>query len=191
MLIMNYSKWKSLADEGYSSDIMSFLQFIKDEESMEEEHPKTQSLLSLLNRKQLITDKGLTLLGNSLLEDIDMEYIPLKKQPDKFEEWWKIYPASDGFTKDGRSFMGSQSKRIKKDLCKVKFTKLINSGYEAEDIIKATEHHIDQAKKISLVKNSNQLSFIANSERYLREEMFEPYIGLSQEKQLEFKSNVL
>ena len=191
---MNYNKWKSLADEGYSSDVISFLQFIKEEEEVDEEHPKTQAIISLLDRKQLIQDRILTTLGHELLDNSEIsDSLPIKRVSDRFEEWWKSYPASDAFNLDGRTFMGTQSKRIKKDLCKAKFNKLISSGIAAEDIIQATKYHVEQAKKLSLKKSQNQVSFIPNSERYIREEMFMPYIDLLKEKQeeIEFKSNIL
>lgn len=191
---MNYNKWKYINDKGYNSDVISFLQFIKNEEELDEEHTKTQSILQLLNRKQLINENGLTILGEELLKNIEIdEIIPIKAiKIDKFEEWWKIFPASDAFEMDNRTFMGTQSKRIKKDICKKTFNKLLNV-FTAEDIIKSTSFIIEQAKKISLKKGTNQISFIANSERFLREEMFSPYIEMSKNvvKEVEYKSNIL
>lgn len=191
---MNYNKWKQISDQGYSSDAISLLQFIKEEEELDEEHAKTQSILSLLERKQLIVDNKLTVLGQDLLNNLVLEEIlPKFKKSNKFEDWWRAYPATDSFNLDGRSFLGSQSKRIKKDLCKVQFNKLVNEGFLAEDIIEATKYHIDQAKKLSLKKGTSQLTFVPNSERYLRESLFEPYIDLLKNRiiEVEFKSNVL
>ena len=178
---MKYNKWKQISDDGYSSDAISILQFIKEEEELDREHMKTNSILSLLERKQLINGDKLTLLGEELLNNLELEELaPLKqKRVDKFEEWWKIYPATDGFIMDGKTFMGTQSKRIKKEVCKSLFKKIVNEGISEEDIISATKFHIDQAKKLSFKRGVSQISFIGNSYRYLNEKMFEPYIQSS------------
>jgi len=192
---MNYKKWKAINDDGYSSDAISILQFIKEQEELDEEHLKTQSILSLLERKQLINENKLTLLGEELLNSLELEELVSVKAPKKiefFDEWWGIYPASDSFTYNGQTFAGTQSKRVKKDLCKAHFKKAVNNGISEQDIIAATTYHIEQAKKLS-IKKGNQLSFIANSERYLRESMYEPYIEISknQVKEETFKSNII
>jgi len=178
---MNYKKWKAINDDGYSSDAISILQFIKEQEELDEEHLKTQSILSLLERKQLINENKLTLLGEELLNSLELEeLVSIKKiKVDKFEDWWKIYPATDGFTMDGKTFMGTQSKRIKKDACKALFKKIVNEGYSEDDIINATKFHMEQAKKLSFKRGVSQISFIGNSFRYLNEKMFEPYIQSS------------
>lgn len=180
---MNYTKWKLLADEGYSSDVISFLSFLKNGEEIDMEHPKSKALIALMERKELIVEGKLSVKGEELLENSSqLGEISIKvKKSDKFEEWWKTYPATDAFSLNGKDFGGSQSKRVKKDICKKTFDKIINAGTPAEDIIKATAYHIEQAKKLSLKKGTSQLSYIANSERYLREEMFAPYIELSKE----------
>ena len=192
---MTYEKWKQITEEGYSSDVVSFLLFLQSGEQLDENHPKTKALLSLMERKELIIESKITVKGEELLNNLDQfgEILIKEVKIDKFSEWWAIYPSTDGFVLDGRKFEGSQSKRIKKDVCKKTFNKLINSGLDADDIINATKYHIEQAKKLSLKKGSSQLSYIGNSERYLREAMFEPYIELSREQETipEFKSNIL
>lgn len=193
---MTYAKWKQITEEGYSSDVVSFLLFLSSGEQLDETHPKTKALLTLMWRKELIFDGKITVKGKELLECAlsDNLFSPITiPKSNKFEDWWKIYPATDGFTLDGRKFDGSQSKRIKKDVCKKTFNKLINSGVDADDIINATKYHIEQAKRQSLKKGSSQLSYIPNSERYLRESLFEPFIEQSKELETipEFKSNIL
>lgn len=191
---MQYSKWKQISDEGYSADAISLLLFLKEGEELDEEHPKTKAILNLLERKQLIGEGGLTLLGEEILANLGEEkVIPKLKKTEFFEEWWKVYPATDSFVWEGRTFSGTQSKRVKKELCKQHFNKQVNEGILAQDIIEATKYHIEQAKKLSLKKGDSQLSYIANSERYIRERMYEPYIEMckSNVKEPEFKSNVI
>lgn len=197
-MCMTYNKWKQLAEEGYNSDVIAFLGFLEQGEEIEQEHSKSKAILNMLIRKELITEENkLTLLGKEMLEmaNSDNLFSPvvIPRAKESFDEWWKCYPPTDGFEIDGRTFMPSQSKRIKKDACKAKWKKLLNEGIKAEDIINATAYHIEQVKKISAKKSQNQLSFVPNSERYIREELFIPYIELSksQIKEPEFKSNIL
>lgn len=96
----------------------------------------------------------------------------------KFDEWWKVYPATDNFVYKNKQFKGSQSKKVKKEMCMAKFKEIVEEGiYTADEVIAATFNHISLAKEESYRKGSNQVSFIANSERYLRERMFEGYLG--------------
>ncbi len=192
---MLYSKWKELSDEGYSSDVISFLLFLKNGEELDSSHPKTKALLALMERKELVIDGKISVKGEELLENLGQlgEISNKELKIDKFDEWWKIYPSTDAFIWNGQEFGGAQTKRIKKDMCKKHFAKLINSGLEADDIIKATIFHIEKAKKLSVSRKENQLTYVPNSERYLREKIFEPYIEISKAwaEVEEFKSNVL
>lgn len=192
---MNYKKWKQISDEGYSSDAISLLQFIKNGEEMDEDHLKTQSILSLLNRKELINDGKLTLLGEELLNNLELEEIaPTKaKRSDKFEDWWSVYPSTDAFELNGRKFNGMQSKKKDKAKCKGHFDKAVREGIDPDDIIAATKYHIDQAKKMSLKKGESQLTFISGSEIYLRNRVYMPFIDLAKTEvaEPEFKSNIL
>lgn len=144
------------------------------------------SALQTLQRKGYVDIKmQVSQTGLELYQSLDTEILvtkKIKKQDDKFEEWWNVYPATDDFEINGRHFKGSQKKNIKKDECLVLFNKLINSGFTPDDIINATKYNIDNAKNLSLRKGTNQLSFITNSERYLREKCFEPFISKVQSK---------
>jgi hypothetical protein len=100
-----------------------------------------------------------------------------------FDEWWAIFPSTDYFEINGRVFKGSRKMNIKKGECKLIFDRYVELGlFLADDIIKATDYHIMLSKEESLKKGQNKLSFITNSERYLRERYFEPYIALSKKK---------
>lgn len=128
-----------------------------------------------LDIKLNVTDAGHKLYG-SLKKEIEVVK-RVKIKDDKFEEWWETYPATDDFEYKGKKFSGTQSKKVKKEECVVLFNKLVHGGLDADKIISATKYHFDNAKSLSLRKGTNQLSYIANSERYLREKMFEPFIG--------------
>lgn len=139
------------------------------------------SALSTLQRKGYINTKlKVTDAGNklylSLTDDIQVVK-KIKIKDDKFEEWWETYPSTDDFKYKGKKFPGTQSKKVKKEECLILFNKLLHGGLDADKIISATKYHFDNAKSLSLRKGTNQLSYIANSERYLREKMFEPFIG--------------
>lgn len=95
-----------------------------------------------------------------------------------FENWWNVYPSTDHFIYNSVEYKGTQAKKIKKDECSDLFI-LLNAKYSFDDIIKATQYHIETAKKQSIKTNKNQISFIPNSLRYLREEVFQPFIEIS------------
>lgn len=118
-------------------------------------------------------------LYNSLKEDIKEEIaIPKRNILDKnkFDEWWENFPDSNYFTYNGVSFKGTQNKKIQKEQCRKMFNVLSTSLFTADDIINSTKYHISTAMELSIKKRENQLTFIPNSERYLREQYFKPYI---------------
>lgn len=146
--------------------------------------------LQRLQRKGYIDSKGkLTQYGeelyNSMWEDAVETKVQKRKKVDgsKFEEWWAVYPTTNFFEIEGREFKGTQNKRIKKEECEKLFT-LLCVSLSPDDIIKATAFHIQTAKEISYKKKENQLTYIANSERYLREKFFEPYLERAKKAEL-------
>jgi len=176
--VENYLK---LLDEGYSLDILYILQQIKDGIDISDEilHPKFGLTYQFIQRKELISDGVLTLKGEEVLSYIDNKPKKVKtKSTEEFILWWNTYPSTNMFVYNNKTFPGVQSKKIKKEDCKRLFNKLLNEKYSAEDIIKATEYHFKTAKELSFKTGKNELSYIPNSERYLREKMFEPYISL-------------
>lgn len=95
-----------------------------------------------------------------------------------FEEWWNIYPTTNTFiAPNGNKFSGTQVKRVKKDACQDVWLTLVNKDFTAQDIIKSTEYHFNIVKSISGKTGKNELTFIPNSLRYLRERVFEPFIN--------------
>ncbi len=183
-------KYIKVLDAGYSLDILYLLKLIKDKVDISREilHPKLGAIHQMLLRKSLVTsDWGVTLDGTDLLSYLEEDgerpkEIVRRVKAEGFDQWWLVYPSTNMFIYKGKTFPGTQSKRIKKDDCKRIFQKLVNEGIPAEDIIGATEYHFQVAKDLSFKHGKNEISYIPNSERYIRERMFEPYISMYKSK---------
>lgn len=191
---MTYKRWKQLVDEeGIDGNSILFLQMLANGEEIDLDHPKSAAILSVLERKELILGTEITQKGTTILNGIEISSKNSAKKEDLFSKWWEIYPSTDAFTLDGRKFMGTQSKKLKKVDCKKLFDAAIKEGTSPEDIIRATAYHIEQAKKLSLKKGESQLSYIPNSERYLRNKVYEPFIDASKEetKEIKYQSNIV
>lgn len=150
-----------------------------------------------LVRKGWITDElDTTNLGQSLYNELmssnrENKEIKAKNKVreankqinEGFDEWWKCYPSSNKFSFNGRTFTGVQSKKLNKGNCEDLWNSIVLSGdFSPLQIISGTKKHILEAKKESIKNNSNQLTFIPNSERYLRERVFEPFISDTEEE---------
>jgi hypothetical protein len=139
-------------------------------------------------RKMLITDDGrITKLGEEYLDilntPVQEEVKAEVRQDSGFDVWWETYPSTDYFEYKGRTFQGTQKKHLKKGECKTLFDRMVSLKLFTEtQIIGATQFHIEMAKQMSLKRGINQLSFIPNSERYLREKVFEPFIKQYEKK---------
>lgn len=137
----------------------------------------------LLTEDYKITPAGEEILRIQEYDDWKEVAIETFAAMSQFDQWWTIYPATNDFEINGRHFKGSQKKNVNKGQCKEIFDRYVKLKlFLAEDIIRATEYHINLAKELSLKKGENQLTYITNSERYLREKYFEPYIEKSKKK---------
>lgn len=159
---------------------------IKNEGELNNQH---KHIFSALKRKMWIDDNlKLNIAGLDVLRQLEeLEKNPKELKSDKikenfkeeikekFEEWWNVYPSTNNFTYRSTHFTGIQSKRIKKEDCFDLFYKL-TLKFEPDLIIRATANHIEIAKLESYNKGQNQITFIPNSLRYLREEIFLPFI---------------
>ena len=174
--------YSSLCKHKIPLDAIFILEMIKEELPIDNED--FMSTLQKLQRKGYVDMKGiLTSYGEELYQSFHnpvSEEIKVKKRiitpGDKFEQWWEVYPASNYFTINNREFQGTQNKRIKKEECRKLFNVLCSSEYNSDEVIKATAFHIKTAMELSFKTKQNQLSYIPNSERYLREKYFAPYI---------------
>lgn len=172
-------QFDSLLKQKIPLECVFLLEMLVDKANVDDESylPYLQRLQrkGYIDGKQQLTEYG-TALYKSLFENVvavKPKIIAIKN--DLFEKWWEIYPATNDFEINGRHFQGSQVKRIQKAECQKMFSVLSNS-YRPEDIIDATAYHINNAKEVSFKKKDNQLTYVTNSLRYLREKYFEPYI---------------
>ena len=182
--MINLKQMEALLNKGASFDIAAMLNILQEETTdIDSFSEKAKGVVQSCLRKQYINEELiLTVEGKEILSIIkDKDYVakPKAKKVEKFDEWWAVYPTTDFFEYKGKVFKGTQNKRIKKEECKTLFNRLIAEGHSAEEIITATEFHFNTAKEISLKKGENQLTYIPNSERYLRIASFSPYIRLS------------
>jgi hypothetical protein len=146
---------------------------------------KIASVYQTLIRKALITpdDEKITTLGKDLLEfmntKISGKIIRRKPATTDFEEWWKSYPGTDGFDYKGKSFKGTRALRLNKDVCRLKFDKIILEGqFTAEQLIAALNFEVNQKKETSISENTNALKFMKGSPSYLESKSYEPFIEL-------------
>ena len=143
--------------------------------------------LKALERRVFILSNEITETGKEFLTSLLSNKTIDKKSKDEineaFDKWWGVkrgegvFPASDNFIHKGRSFQGIRNLKTKKEDCKAEFRKIVLSGeYTTEEILQGTTNHINVAKEESFKKKENKLSFITNSERYLRLRAFSPFI---------------
>lgn len=180
--MISLDKYIELANAGYPLDVVYILtEMVKGVNPTEKfaNNKKLMGLYKMLMRKQLINeDNSLTDQGKELLSYLDNK----PKASPQFDTWWLTYPATNVFKHKGRTFTGTQNKRKKKDECRALFNKLIAEGFDPLEIIQATKYHFELAKELSCKEGKNEISFIANSERYLRNKDFEPYIEIYKDK---------
>jgi len=146
---------------------------------------RVKNVASGLMRKGLITDKGISTLGKSLLDFTKTEegtVLDKKKNPiEIFDLWWKAYPGTDNFSYKGKTFTGDRTIRVNKSKCRIKFESIVNEGeYTGQMLIDAMVFNVVQKKEMSLKKRENKLTYMQNSLTYLNQRSFEPYIELIQ-----------
>ena len=183
-------RYVQILDAGYTLDILYILKLIRDNVDMSGvlDHPKISAIQQMLLRKSLLSSENkVTLSGEDLLRMIEEDNekplnIIKRVTSSDFDKWWLTYMPSNMFVYKGKTFSGTQSKRIKKDDCKKAFAKILNEGISAEDITGATEYHFQVAKELSYKHGKNEISYIPNSLRYLSERMFQPYVEMHKNK---------
>ncbi len=187
-LSVDPKQFEELIKRGYNLDVIFLLKLIDEQYDISplcEGSMKIASVYQSLIRKALITkdDEKLTLVGKDLLEFMDAKstgrIIKRKPATTDFEEWWKTYPGTDEFTHKGKTFKGTRALRLSKDVCRLKFDKIIIEGeYTAEQLIAALNFEVNQRKETSITENTNGLKFMKGSPSYLENKGFEPFIEL-------------
>lgn len=165
--------------------------FILEKLIMKEEFDGGRFHQTLLRKGYVDVKGNITKYGEELYNSMFQPVVEIKankrlaakEKNEDFKKWWNIYPQSNYFEYNGRTFEGTQSKRIKEAECQKLFLVYTNSEFSAEDVIRATEFHINTAKKLSYKKSENQLTFIKNSHDYLVYKCFVPFIERSKAPQ--------
>jgi hypothetical protein len=176
---LSTAHFHSLLKQKLPLDCIYLLEMINNGEEIDSE--EFLPLLQRLQRKGYISAHlKMTEYGNKLYNSLFEEIVFIKPKQtiaknDKFSDWWTIFPATNDFEINGKHFQGSQKKNIKREECHNIFNILCNS-FSPDDIIAGTNYHIQTAKEISFKKKENQLTYIPNSLRYLKEKYFEGYI---------------
>jgi hypothetical protein len=153
-------------------------------------HIKSQRLggiTQLLTRKNYLSKDGqITPLGRKFYDtlrcggmELEIAVKEIKEQSNtSFEVWWKVFPASDGFEYMGQKFEKTRALRTGESVCRILFEKnATTTSYTAEQIIEATKTHIELVKRHSVKTKQNKLSFINNSQTYLRNRIYEAFVG--------------
>jgi len=152
-----------------------------------------------LYRKSLITEAGeISTLGKELLEALSDNRPPgevvkrvRKESDDRFEIWWKAYPAIDAFEHKGKTFSGSRGLKQKKEDCRKKFNEIILEGeHSAEDLIRALNREITLKKEQSVKDNENKMRYMQNSATYLNQRTYENFIYPKEDIKLSSISNI-
>lgn len=186
---ISLEEFKVLVRNGITLDHLFLLEYFNDCGNLQEPNSKLETLrVGLIRKGYLLPNNDVTKEGLSLLNCKDIkEGVKKSKTVYKdnrsqiksdFQRWWECYPSTDYFEYLGKEFLGSQSKRRDEAECMKHFDNLIANGLTADIIIKATEKHFEIARRSSFEKGENQLTYITNSERYLRTKAFSPYIRL-------------
>lgn len=187
-MLISFEKWEELIKNGYSLDVLYFLQLLEEGyESTEiaSKSPKFNTLWSSLLRKGLVTDEGkVTLEGKNLLsllsEEVNKPKLRKKKtESSEFISWWNTYPSTDTFEYKGRKFTGSRALRVKKDDCRVKLNKILNEGeYTIDELVEALKLEVEQKAEASIKEGKNKISFFQNSLTYLNQATYDPFVDL-------------
>lgn len=143
---------------------------------------------TLVRKGFLTTELQPTLKGDQLFLEVATgieNTVPVfTKKDDPFEKWWKeAYPDTDHFEYRGRVFPGVQSKKKEKELSRKYFWEGANElKIMADDIYWATIAHVEAAKEKSIQTGVSEITHIPNSERYLRQRCYLPFLEAGRQR---------
>lgn len=180
----------TIFNEGLDINLIFMLEIIARDQmsSAVFNHRAHKNWIQTLIRKQFLTGAGtISTKGAALLSELGAAVPGLstyRPVADLFNVWWNSYPPTATFTHKGASFTSSQVKRIKKTLCRSHWDAILLEGeYTAEQIVQGTVNHIAMAIDESVKNKENRVQFIFNSERYIRERCFAPYIEKAESRE--------
>ena len=180
------SNFIELVKKQYSLDNIYMLKMIDEGIDLEEvckESARIGTLYTSLERKGLVSDGKVTMIGKELIVFTESESADkiVKRKPatSEFAMWWAAYPGTDTFEHKGRKFVGSRSLRQNKEECRLKFDKILIEGeYSVQELINALEYDVLMKKENSVKTGNNKLSYMQNSLTYLNQRSFESFIEL-------------
>ena len=126
----------------------------------------------LMKRGLLTQVKAISKDGVALVEKLDQTDAKIKKkEKEQFEEFWKAYPASDGFAHFKPT---TSNKRGSKHTAKLAFKQALQS-IKFKDLLQALINDVEQRKRQSLLTGKNELKYMVGATRWLTEEHYETW----------------
>lgn len=184
---ITFEKWEELIKKGYSLDILYYLELIEkgyEPTEISLKSPKLDNIWATMIRKGLVNEGKLTLDGKELLKFLSSteetpKIIKKKTSTDIFDKWWSTYPPTDTFEYNGRKFKGTRALRVKKDDCKAKIHKILNTGeYTIDELVEALKLEVEQKAENSYKTGTNKMSYFQNSLTYLNQATYDPFVEL-------------
>jgi hypothetical protein len=152
--------------------LSSRFQHLKKMEYLVDDPNNTNNIIISVKGKNIIE----ALIVGKLVSSLDITPTEINKD-DLFEEWWKLYPTTPGWSNDDKtiSFIGSRNlKNLRKAEAKKRYLKLLNQGLVHDELVGSLKYEMKIKKLDSIKKNANQMEYFKgmdsyfNSERYLQ-----------------------
>lgn len=96
-----------------------------------------------------------------------------------FEDWWKLYPATDDWKDDNnKHWIGTRGLKTKKAECKKKYLKILNQGISHEQMCGALKYEIKTKKEQTVKTNDNKMQYFKGIEAYLNAQTYNSWIEM-------------
>lgn len=132
--------------------------------------PPTYVYNSLVEKKMFTKNKQVSKLGRETVEAIQNISIRSKKSEELFNQFWELYPKNDSHSIYPRTC----TLRENKPKCKLLYLRLIQEGYNGEQINKALSNEVNHKMATSI--RDNQLKFMKKSINWLSNRSFEGWM---------------
>lgn len=181
---MNIPNFYELLNQGYSLDQIYLLLEMKRGVSGFPVSPRVRMIIQFLIRKGLCTEEfTVTMAGEEVIKMmLAKEAVTLvKRSRDEaasyYARWLKAFPVSDGFSYRGKTFPKTRVLRRNTEKCRELFHKLMREGeYTCDDLCRAIIAESLAKMDNSIRQGENKMSYITNSESYLRQRIFEGFM---------------